>query len=106
VRKGFEDGLYAAVPYGKAQLIVLYNGEQLEVVSTPKQAKDFIVNHKTGTLEDTKPIQPSRVKANKSIENERGRKKSTSTTSRAKMGSRPTKTKSSTSSTRKKTSLS
>lgn len=37
---------YAAVPYGK-QLIIIYNGEQLETVNTEKQAQKFIKNHRT-----------------------------------------------------------
>jgi hypothetical protein len=52
--EGFEtkDG-YAAVPWGK-RLVILYNGEQLEDVSTVIQAQKFIKNHrstpKTGTV--------------------------------------------------------
>jgi hypothetical protein len=52
--EGFEtkDG-YAAVPWGK-RLVILYNGEQLEDVSTVLQAQKFIKNHrstpKTGTV--------------------------------------------------------
>jgi hypothetical protein len=49
VKKGFEDGLYAAVPYGDKHLIVIFNGLQLEMVSTQAQAKKLIANHKNGT---------------------------------------------------------
>jgi hypothetical protein len=48
MREGFitKDG-YAAVPFGKKNLIIIYNGEQLEMVSTPLQAKKFIQKHRT-----------------------------------------------------------
>jgi hypothetical protein len=43
---GFEtaDG-YAAVPWGK-RLVIIYNGEQLEDVSTVRQANTFIKKHR------------------------------------------------------------
>jgi hypothetical protein len=36
---------YAAVPWGK-RLVVIYNGEQLEDVSTVRQANAFIKKHR------------------------------------------------------------
>lgn len=45
MREGFIKGDYAAVPYGKKQLMIIYNGHQLEVVNTPLQAQKFIKNH-------------------------------------------------------------
>lgn len=43
---GFEtaDG-YAAVPWGK-RLVIIYNGQQLEDVSTVRQANIFIKKHR------------------------------------------------------------
>jgi hypothetical protein len=55
MKEGFEtkDG-YAAVPWGKKRLVVIYNGEQLIDVSTVLQAQKFIKEHranpKTGTV--------------------------------------------------------
>ena len=55
MREGFvtKDG-YAAVPWGKKRLVVIYNGEQLIDVSTVLQAHKFIKEHranpKTGTV--------------------------------------------------------
>lgn len=40
---------YAAVPYGKKELMIIHNGKQLEVVRTQKQADKFIQNHRTNT---------------------------------------------------------
>lgn len=37
---------YAAIPYGKKQLVVIFDGQQLEVVNTELQAKKFIENHR------------------------------------------------------------
>lgn len=45
MREGFIKGDYAAVPYGKKQLMIIYNGHQLEVVNTPLQAQKFIKKH-------------------------------------------------------------
>lgn len=36
---------YAAVPWGK-RLVIIYNGEQLEDVSTVRQANAFIKKHR------------------------------------------------------------
>jgi hypothetical protein len=40
-----EDG-YAAVPFGK-KLMIIYNGGQLEVITTVKKAETFIDNHRS-----------------------------------------------------------
>lgn len=47
MKEGFEtkDG-YAAVPYGKKQLIIIYNGYQIETVNTVLQAHKFIKQHR------------------------------------------------------------
>ena len=47
MREGFitKDG-YAAVPFGKKQLIVIYNGQQLETVNTVLQAEKYIKQHR------------------------------------------------------------
>ena len=48
MREGFitDDG-YAAVPYGKKNLIIVYGGEQLEMVFTVREAQKYIKNHRT-----------------------------------------------------------
>lgn len=48
MREGFitKDG-YAAVPFGKKQLIVIYNGQQLETVNTVLQAEKYIKQHRS-----------------------------------------------------------
>ena len=48
MREGFitKDG-YAAVPFGKKNLIIVYNGYQIEMVSTTLQAQKFIKKHRT-----------------------------------------------------------
>lgn len=45
MREGFIKGDYAAVPYGKKQLMIIHNGQQIEVVNTPLQAQKFIKKH-------------------------------------------------------------
>jgi hypothetical protein len=40
-----KDG-YAAVPFGK-QLMIIYNGEQLEVCKTIRSANNFIKKHRS-----------------------------------------------------------
>jgi hypothetical protein len=48
--KGFiTQDLYAAVPYGKKQLMIIHNGKQLEVVNTQKQADKFIQKHRVSS---------------------------------------------------------
>jgi len=48
--KGFliSDGVYAAVPCGKngKQLMIIYNGQQLQVCKTEASARKFIDAHK------------------------------------------------------------
>jgi len=48
MKKGFitQDN-YAVIPYGKKQLMIIFNNEQLELVNTELQAKKFIENHRT-----------------------------------------------------------
>lgn len=40
---------YAAVPYGKKELMIIHDGKQLEVVRTQKQADKFIQKHRIST---------------------------------------------------------
>lgn len=42
------EDFYAAVPWGK-KLIIIYQGQQLEVVNTTKQAHKFIKQHREST---------------------------------------------------------
>jgi hypothetical protein len=41
---------YAAVPWDK-RLVIIYNGEQLEDVSTVRQANTFIKKHREDSLQ-------------------------------------------------------
>ena len=54
MKEGFEtkDG-YAAVPWGKKRLVVIYNGEQLTDVSTVLQAHKFINQHRANPQSGT-----------------------------------------------------
>ena len=54
MREGFitKDG-YAAVPWGKKRLVVIYNGEQLTDVSTVLQAHKFINQHRANPQRGT-----------------------------------------------------
>jgi len=47
MKKGFvtEDG-YGVIPFGKKQLMIIYNNQQLDVVNTEKQALKFIEKHR------------------------------------------------------------
>jgi len=48
MKKGFiTQDHYAVIPYGKKQLMIIFNNEQLEIVNTELQAKKFIDNHRT-----------------------------------------------------------
>jgi hypothetical protein len=39
---------YAAVPFGKSQLMIIHNGQQLKVCRTEASAKKFIDAHRRG----------------------------------------------------------
>jgi len=39
-------GEYAAVPFGKSQLMIIHNGQQLKVCRTEASARKFIDNHR------------------------------------------------------------
>jgi len=41
-------GEYAAVPFGKSQLMIIHNGQQLKVCRTEASARKFIDNHRKG----------------------------------------------------------
>jgi hypothetical protein len=56
MREGFIKGDYAAIPYGKKQLVIIYNGQQLDVVNTPLQAQKFIKNHQASQSTAKLPI--------------------------------------------------
>ena len=48
MKKGFiTQDHYAAIPYGKKQLMIIFNNQQLEIVNTELQAKKFIETHRT-----------------------------------------------------------
>ena len=50
------DGEYAAIPYGKSQLMIIHNGQQMKVCRTEKSARDFISKHKKGKSVGELPI--------------------------------------------------
>ena len=63
---------YAAIPFGKNKLVIVYNGQQLEVVNTELQAKKYIDKHRTtpgiGTVfigSDEPPAKMKRTKKTK-----------------------------------------
>jgi len=56
MREGFIKGDYAAIPYGKKQLMIIHNGQQIEVVSTPLQAQKFIKKHIASQSSATLPL--------------------------------------------------
>lgn len=97
MRQGFTDGSYAAIPFGKTKLVIIFNGYQLETVSTVKQARDFIANHKTVTIESETTKTCSKIKKKK---DEPRDNRTTKKSSRTKMGTRSSKTQTSTSSKR------
>lgn len=47
-----KDG-YAAVPFGKKQLMIIYNGHQLDVVNTVRQANKYIEKHRSNPQSGT-----------------------------------------------------
>jgi hypothetical protein len=50
MKEGFvTQDYYAAVPLGKKQLMIIFNGQQLEVVNTELQAKKFIDSHRAAS---------------------------------------------------------
>ena len=50
------DGEYAAIPYGKSQLMIIHNGQQMKVCRTEKSARKFISDHKKGKSVGELPI--------------------------------------------------
>ena len=50
MKKGFitDDG-YGAILFGKKQLMIIYNNQQLDVVNTEKQALKYIEKHRIET---------------------------------------------------------
>lgn len=50
--KGFivDDGMYAAVPFNK-KLMIIFNGQQLDVVNTKLQAEKYIKKHREDSKE-------------------------------------------------------
>jgi hypothetical protein len=55
MKEGFIKGDYAAVPFGK-KLMIIYNGQQLDVVNTPLQAQKYIKQHCASQSSGTLPI--------------------------------------------------
>ena len=49
-------GEYAAVPFGKSQLMIIHNGQQLKVCRTEASARKFIDDHKKGKSVAKLPI--------------------------------------------------
>jgi hypothetical protein len=49
-------GLYAAIPFGKSQLMIIHNGQQLKVCRTEASARKFIDDHKKGKSVANLPV--------------------------------------------------
>jgi hypothetical protein len=58
MKEGFiiNKGDYAAVPFGKSQLMIIHNGQQLKVCRTEASARKFIDDHKKGKSMGKLPI--------------------------------------------------
>lgn len=58
MQKGFlvSDGLYAAVPFGKSQLMIIHNGQQLKVCRTEASARKYITDLKKSKSAAQLPI--------------------------------------------------
>jgi len=58
MKEGFlvSGGLYAAIPFGKSQLMIIHNGQQLKVCRTEASARKFIDDHKKGKSVAKLPI--------------------------------------------------
>lgn len=75
MKTGFIIGDYAAIPYGKTKLVIIYKGQQVAEFNTRKDAMAFIeadgaVNLETATKKKTKTtshvrVQPVREKTKK-----------------------------------------
>lgn len=59
MKQGFliGDGTYAAIPFSK-KLMIIHNGQQLDVVNTEKQARDYIQQHKKLNPKPRAPRKP------------------------------------------------
>jgi hypothetical protein len=57
MKEGFivGDGTYAAIPFGK-KLMIIHNGQQLDVVNTVLQAKKYIKQHCASQSSGTLPL--------------------------------------------------
>jgi len=57
--EGFKigDGTYAAIPFCD-KLMIIWNGQQLEVVDSEEEARDFIQHHKKSNPKRKTPSKP------------------------------------------------
>lgn len=55
MKEGFIRGDYAAVPFGK-KLMIIYRGQQLDVVNTVLQAQKYIKQHCASQASGTLPV--------------------------------------------------
>lgn len=57
--EGFKigDGTYAAIPFSN-KLMIIWNGQQLEVVDSEEEARDFIQHHKKSNPKPRAPRKP------------------------------------------------
>lgn len=53
MKQGFvtDDQIYAAIPFGK-KLMIIYKGQQLDVVNTEKQAHKYIKQHRLNSIKN------------------------------------------------------
>lgn len=48
--------VYAAIPYGKSQYIIIYKNEQIKVCKTEQSARNFISRHRKGLSVSELPL--------------------------------------------------
>jgi len=69
MKQGFiiGNGSYAAIPFGK-KLMIIHNGQQLDVVNTEQQARTYIQQHKKLNPKPRAPRKPRASQNSQKIE--------------------------------------
>ena len=95
MREGFKtwDGRYAAIPWGK-RFVIIHNGEQLDDVSTIKQAEKYIEQHKKLNPKPRAPSKPRATQNSQKIEKPSSGQQGSGTPKPKAAKSAPTKPKS------------
>ena len=86
-------GTYAAIPFGN-KLMIIHNGQQLDVVNTEKQARDFIQQHKKSNPKRKAPSKPRATQNSQKIEKPSSGQQGSGTPKPKAAKSAPTKPKS------------